>query len=219
VSVHGVNYTADEFSYLLIDPDQPDSSSAGEHIDPFAAGGTTCCYVLPKQWKPGIKVKIQTIHWLPEDRDGNLPEVKEEHVVDVPAYVDGKPGELWVLRQSDGSVGLVSSDYQPDHDKWPGKVKGWPIPSLEYRRERWELVREYQASGVKLYIGLLDELEKKPELRAQEAWEFSQKYDRESIKGFSGPADPKYREDLRRSYAESLQRSKQLLDEVMKAKP
>jgi hypothetical protein len=82
VSVHGVNYTADEFSYLLIDPDQPDSSSAGEHIDPFAAGGTTCCYVLPKQWKPGIKVKIQTIHWLTKDRDRNFPEVKEEHVVD-----------------------------------------------------------------------------------------------------------------------------------------
>jgi Protein of unknown function (DUF3304) len=55
VDIHGLNYSGIEFSYMLVDPDGPDNSSVGEHIDPFAAGGTTCCYPLPKQWRPGIK--------------------------------------------------------------------------------------------------------------------------------------------------------------------
>jgi hypothetical protein len=148
-----------------------------------------------------------------------LPEVKEEHVAELPLYADGKPGELWVLRKADGSISLVSSDYQPDHRKWPGKVKGWPVPSLEYRRERWELVRKHEAGGVQLYISMLDELEKKPGLRANEDWEVAKEYDRESIKGFSGPDDPKYREKLRKEYTEGLERSKRLLTDVMRAKP
>jgi len=53
--------------------------------------------------------------------------------------VDGKPGELWVVRQADGSFGVVSSDYQPDHAKWPGAVKGWPVPTLEYKRKSFDV--------------------------------------------------------------------------------
>jgi hypothetical protein len=219
VSVHGVNYTADEFSYLLIDPDQPDSSSAGEHIDPFAAGGTTCCYLLPKQWKPGIKVKIQTIHWLTKDRDGNFPEVKEEHLVEVPPYVDGKPGEIWVVREAGGSVSVVSSDFQPDHPKWPGKVNGWPVPSIEYRRERWALVKEHQEAFVHAYVALLKMLEKNPSEQAKEAWKDAEQYERSSLEGFSGPDDPRYLVALRKSYTEGLAESQADLKAVMAQRP
>jgi hypothetical protein len=66
---------------------------------------------------------------------------------------------------------------------------------------------------------MLDELEKKPGLRANEDWEVAKEYDRESIKGFSGPDDPKYREKLRKEYTEGLERSKRLLTDVMRAKP
>jgi hypothetical protein len=219
VSVHGVNYTADEFSYLLIDPDQPDSSSAGEHIDPFAAGGTTCCYVLPKQWKPGIKVKIQTIHWLTKDRDRNFPEVKEEHVVDVPPYVDDKPGELWVLRTADGSVSVISSDFQPDHPKWPGKVKGWPVPSLEYRRERWAIIKDHQEAFVHTFESLLKELKTAPHVRSKTAWEHAQQYDRSSLRGFHGPDDPAYLLALEKRYKVGLEESRAELKSVIEGRP
>lgn len=219
VDVHGVNYSGNEFSYLLVNPSDPDRSSVGERIDPFAAGGTTCCYPLPKQWRPGIKVQIRTRTWLPKDPDGELPEVKEEHVAEVPPYVDGKPGELWVVREGDGSVSVVSSDFQPDHPKWPGKLRGWPVPSLEYRRERWELFKKYEEGGVQLYLSMLDELKREPVRRAREDWNFAKEHDPQSISSFSGPDDPRYLLSLKKEYEEGLERSKASLKNIMEAKP
>jgi hypothetical protein len=218
VSVHGVNYSGQTFSYYFVDPD-PKSNGVGESIEPFSAGGTTCCFSLPKKWRPGIKVQIHSKHWLPKLPDGSLPTVEEDYSVDVPRYPDGKPGELWVLRATDGSLSVISSDFQPDHPKWPGKVKGWPIPSIEYQREIWERLRKHQQDGVEVYLSLLDELEKDPKRRTKAAWEFSQEYDRATLKNFSGPEDPRYAIALKKEYEDGLKRSNRLLKEVMDAKP
>ncbi|GAB3459531.1 hypothetical protein GCM10027321_17500 [Massilia terrae] len=217
--MHGVNYRGDEFSYLLIDPNNPDDSNAGEHIDSFAAGGTTCCYPLPKQWRPGIKVRIRLTHWLPKDKDGHLPEVIAEQTAEVPPYVDGKPGELWVLRGEDGTVSVVSSDYQPDHPRWPGQVKGWPVPSLEYRRTRWELIRHYKKTDVDLFVTLLDQLKKDPNKRAAEAWADAEQYDRASVAKFSGPQDPRYLAYLNEEYKQGLMDSTRELQRFEETRP
>lgn len=219
VNLHGVNYTGDTFSYVVMDPMNPDQGSGGELIDPFGAGGTMCCATLPRKWRPGVKLEVRTTHWLKARPDGSLPEVRQVHVVDIPQYIDGKPGELWVLRNADESVSVVSSDVQPDHEKWPGKVKGWPLPSLEYQRERWELFRKHEEGGVELYLSLLAQLEKDPESRAKKSWEHSQQYYPAELSGFTGPNDPKYRDLLRREYEEGLERSHKLLKDVMDARP
>jgi hypothetical protein len=219
VNLHGVNYTRDTFSYRVMDPVNPNQGSGGELIDPFGAGGTTCCATLPRKWRPGIKLEVRTIHWLKARPDGSLREVKQVHVVDVPQYVDGKPGELWVLRNADESVSVVSSDFQPDHTQWPGKVKGWPIPSLEYQRERWELFRKHEADGVKSYLSALAELKDNPDKRAREAWEVTKRYYPSDLVGFSGPSDPKYRDSLRKEYEEGLARSRVWLKNIMDEKP
>jgi hypothetical protein len=219
VNVHGVNYTGDTFSFIVNDPAKPDSGAGGELIDPFGAGGITCCVTLPNKWKPGIKLQVHTTHWLPKKPDGSLPEVKEEHVVEVPPYVDGKPGELWVLREADGSVSVISSDFQPDHARWPGKVKGWPVPSLEYRRERWEISRKYEAEGVAFFLSMLDQLKKDPVRRAKEDWEFAKQQHPTEIKNFYGPEDPRYHLALKEEYEKGLLRSRGLLKQVMEAKP
>jgi hypothetical protein len=219
VSLHAVNYSGDAFSYYVTDPARPDSTGGGELIEPFAAGGTTCCFTLPKKWRPGIKVRIHTTHWLPKRPDGSLPEVKEVHVAEIPAYVDAKPGELWVLRAADGGMGVISSDFQPDHPRWPGKLKGWPVPSLEYRRERWELIKQHQETFVETYLSLLDELEKSPQVRAREAWEHARKYERSSLKNFSGPDDPRYTIFLKEDYTQGLKESREQLRKVMEMRP
>jgi hypothetical protein len=219
VSIHAVNYSGDGFSYYVVDPAKLDSSGGGELIDPFAAGGTTCCFTLPKKWRPGIKVQIHTTHWLPKLPDGSLPEVKEEHVVDVPAYADGKPGELWVLRGADGSMSVVSSDFQPDHQKWPGKLKGWPVPSLEYQRERWGLIKKHQEDFVRAYLSLLGKLQASPKAHAQEAWENAKEHDPSSIKGFAGPNDPNYIIALKKDYTDGLKDSQKQLKNVIKMRP
>lgn len=50
VNLHGVNYSGQTFSYVVSDPAKPESGSGGELIDPFGAGGMTCCVTLPKVW-------------------------------------------------------------------------------------------------------------------------------------------------------------------------
>jgi hypothetical protein len=227
VSIHGVNYTDQVFSYRVEDPANSDNHGGGELIDPYAAGGTTCCYDLPKKWRPGIKVKVDVTRWLPKKADENLTEVRENHVVEVPPYADGKVGELWVLRNADGTMGVVSSDYQPDHEKWPGKVKGWPVPSVAYQRERWDLYIQLAESDVKGAQQLIDELEKSPDTRAAKDWDFEMnrnndyKYrgDPSSLAGFSGPTDPKYRAKLRQEYFDWLESSQRKLKQLRESRP
>ncbi|SFU31584.1 DUF3304 domain-containing protein [Pseudoduganella namucuonensis] len=207
VSVHGVNYSNQTFSYSLEDPNDKKNRIGGELVDRFAAGGTQCCYELPRQWRPGIKIQVNSRHWLPKEPDGKLPEVAQTHVVEVPEYADGKPGELWVLRQPDGTVKIVSSDYQPDHEKWPGEVKGWPVPSLEYRRERHALYLELAESDVKSVKRLLSDLQQDPAKSTALSWELRRKYSPLDLTSFSGPSDPKFRDWLQKEYEQSLQAS------------
>ena len=219
VSVHGVNYSGTAFSYYLVDPGRQENDGVGELIDPFAAGGTVCCFSLPKIWRPGIKVQINETHWLPKLPDGSLPEVKNVHTVEVPRYIDSKPGELWVMRGADGSMSVISSDFQPDHPKWPGSVKGWPIPSLEYQRERWEVDREHDEAVVDAHVTLLNELENSPQKHARDAWEFAKSRNSKDLKNFSGPDDMRYHAYLKQKYTEGLKRGKLILERLMESKP
>jgi len=219
VNLHGVNYSGETFSYDVADPATPDKVAGGELIDPFGAGGTTCCITLPKKWHPGIKLQVRTKHWLKKLSNGSLAEIKQEYLVDVPRYVDSKPGELWVLREGDGKVSVISSDFQPDHPNWPGKVKGWPIPSIEYQCERWALYKKHEEEGVELYLSLLTKLKKSPQAEAEEAWEYSIKNDPAPLNEYSGPNDPKYRKFLESHYLEGLEESRKRLKRVMEARP
>jgi hypothetical protein len=219
VSLHGVNYSAEPFSYLVVDPNDEKNTGGGELIESYAAGGTMCCFELPKTWRAGIKVEIRSTHWLPKAADGHLPVVKEKHVVDVPRYGDGKAGELWVLRAADGSMSLVSSDFQPDHPKWPGTVKGWPVPSLAYQRERWDIYINHEKGGVKLFEGLLVDLKASPDSTAKEHWDYDLRYDKKSLEGFSGSNDVKYREKLRQEFEEGLSHSRRELERLQKGRP
>jgi len=219
VDVHGVNYSGNEFFFTLRDPASKTPGSVGEHIDPFAAGGTTCCYSLPEEWRPGIRVEVFTRHWLPVRPDGSLPTVEETRIVEVPQYVDGKPGELWVVRSGEGVISLVSSSYQPDHPKWPGVVKGWPTPSLDYQRQRWELHRAHQEHFVKTYESLLAQLARSPQEEAKAAWQNAEKYAPQTIKSFTGPTDPKYIQAVREEYSNALNTAKARLQKLLEEKP
>lgn len=233
VNIHAVNYTENEFSYWLEEPANPKNHGGGELVDSYSAGGTLCCYELPRRWKPGIKVEIHITRWLEQKPDGSLPEIKETHLAEVPEYAFGKPGELWVIRNSDGSFGLVSSDYQPDHARWPGKVKGWPVPSVAYQRKQWDLYIEHEEGGVRTARKLIQELEQNPRKRAAEAWEFMRdqlshsnpKYDEvakaeaDLLARFHGASDPAFIEWLRQDYANFLQVSEQKVAKLKASRP
>jgi hypothetical protein len=219
VSIHGVNYSVDPFSFELRDPNDPKNRGDGELVDSYAAGGTTCCYELPKNWQPGLKVVIQSKHWLGKAADDSLHDVAGTHVIEIPRYPDGKPGELWVLRADDGTMNIVSSDFQPDHPQWPGKIKGWPVPSLAYQRQRYDLHIDHERGGVRLFEKMLAELKEAPDTRAKDAWDFAMKDDPKSLAGYSGSEDAAYREMLRREYVEDIRLAKQRVLKLERGRP
>lgn len=219
VSVHGVNYAQDEFRYVIQDPLNSKNTAGGETVGPFAAGGTMCCYDLPAKWRSGLQVKITATHWLKAKPDGSLPEVEETKVVELPPYLNGKAGELWVVRAADGQLSVVSSDFQPDHPKWPGKVKGWPVPSLAYQRERWDLEIEHEQGAVELYTSLLKKLREDPQKHASEMWDYAQKRQPQEIAGFRGPQDTAYQASLLKEYQASLSRAQEKVLDLKKRRP
>ena len=245
VNIHGVNYTGREFSYRIEDPSNPDNHGGGELVDAYSAGGTLCCYELPRTWRPGITLQVHTIRWKDKpDDDVRTPreEIRQSQVVEVPQY-KGKPGELWVLLQADGRVAVVSSDVQPDHPDWPGAIKGWPVPSVEFMRKQADVYIEDAESWVRSTQETLVELETSPGKLAKEIWDDRQeliaryakfldanrqsisnaqddakKY-RDQLSKFTGPEDPRFIESLKRENREYLEVFKKRLARLKEERP
>ncbi|MEH6433914.1 DUF3304 domain-containing protein [Massilia sp. DD77] len=219
VSVHGVNYSGDPFNFGVTQPNAGEDTGVGEHIGPFSAGGTVCCFNLPEKWKPGIKLTVYASHWVGKGANNGADTIDKVHTVELPPYADGKAGELWVMRTAEGGLDVVSSDLQPDHPQWPGKVKGWPEPSLEYRRGRWALLHKNATDYLENYENSLKELEENSERTLKEFWESDKKYEPDEVKHFSGPDDPRYIEHLKTRLKEGLQRSQARVRQSLKEKP
>lgn len=219
VSIHGVNHSAEPFQFAVVDPRDEKNSGGGEHIGPFAAGGIVCCFSLPNKWRAGATVKIHAKYWVKTAGKNDITEIEKEHLVEVPPYASGKAGELWVMRTPDGGIEVVSSDLQPDHPEWPGKVKGWPVPSREFMLERWEINRRQAEIYVETHKKSISELSHATESVLRRKWEFDKQHRKDEIKAFHGPQDPLYKQYLEARHAEGLRRSESRLEEIMKAKP
>jgi hypothetical protein len=219
VSLHGVNYTGESFQYVVGDPKDPSNSGGGEHISPFSAGGTMCCYQLPKRWAPGIQVQVQATHWTEKGPEKKLEEITQVHMVELPRFPDREVAALWVLRTKEGAIELVFSNVQPDHPDWSGRVKGWPEPSLEYRRERWELYRNLAEDSVENNRNLLSGLQAKSQQDLRKSWELHKRYNREEVSEFTGPEDPAFSAYLKKRYVDGLRHSELKLQQILKAKP
>jgi len=210
VSIHAVNYSDEEFEYYLADPSNESNRGGGEGIGRYAAGGTMCCYSLPKKWRAGLTVKLDYKLYFPNPSGGNIRTSKEAAVIDIPRYVN--PEELWVVRDAKGGMSIVLSNVQPDHSQWPGKEKGWPVPTLAFQREHADIVIATERSGLKAVQSLLQGMRHSPEQTAKRSWEFAEEYDRESIVGYKGYQDKNYQtfliEDFERSVKESEVRLK-----------
>jgi hypothetical protein len=219
VNVHGVNYTADPFSYVIIDERDPSNHAGGEHVGPFQGGGIRCCFKLPKQWTPGLRVNVRATHWLKEDARGNLPEVTKVHTVEIVQYPGGKAGELWVLRTADGGIEVVMSDVEPGHPEWPGKVKGWPEPSLAYQRKQWQIEYDIAKYTVSSYKDGLKQLHEKQGSLLADTWRSDKERDPESIKGFKGPDDVNFKEYLTKKYVDGLRSAEAEVEQLLREKP
>lgn len=141
-SLTAVNYTDWPFDWVgVATVEEPDKAMAAEGVEAFGASGIMCCVSLPARWQPGMQLVVQTIDGT---RAKNSAEWDKEklplilHRVDVPPYKPEDAGTVWVQLLPGGKVKLVVSSYSPNHALWPGEVKGWPVPTVEYRRKIWD---------------------------------------------------------------------------------
>ncbi|WP_337883780.1 DUF3304 domain-containing protein [Chromobacterium haemolyticum] len=143
VSLTAVNYTDEDYDVVgIARADDAEQLEAMERVAAYAGSGTMCCVSLPTQWRPGLKVVVKT-------RLGTKAKTYQEwayekiplrtHELDVPRYEE--PATLWVQILDGGKLAAVVSRYDPPHANWPGAVKGWPRPSVAYRRKIWD--RDY----------------------------------------------------------------------------
>jgi hypothetical protein len=148
-----------------------------------------------------------------------MPERRRKHFLDIPAYGRGDPGELWVIRAPDGAVSVVSSNLQPDHPSWPGAIKGWPVPSIEYQRKIQDIYIYYKQLDVDGYIESLEELNKDPKTHAGEVWNVTKQWRSDDLQAFRNSDDPAYLNFLRDEYIAGLSRSQAQLAEMKAARP
>ncbi len=168
-SLTAVNYTDWPFDWVgVATVDEPDKAMAAEGVEAFGASGIMCCVSLPAKWQPGMQLVVQTIDGT---RAKNSAEWSKEtlplilHRVDVPPYKPEDAGTVWVQLLPGGKVKLVVSSYSPNHALWPGEVKGWPVPTVEYRRKIWD-------RDMKLLTDDLEDFEKALLRRDAEAEKF-----------------------------------------------
>jgi len=148
-SIQALNYSSREVDYIAVEnPGNTNSGGGGDSIRPYGQGGSICCFSVPEKWHADLKVVV--VYQLSPD-----PTFHRE-TVSVPQYPDGKAGDIWLIVYEDGSVGAVVSLYGPSRPEWPGKIKGYPVPTKEYRDERrkQKLKRE-KASLLTVERGLL----------------------------------------------------------------
>lgn len=171
-SIQSLNYSSREVNYIAVEnPGNTNSGGGGDAIGPYNQGGTICCFSVPEKWHADLKVVV-AYQFYPD------PTVHRE-TVSIPPYPNGKAGDIWLIVYEDGSVGAVVSHYGPSLPEWPGKIKGYPVPTKEYgdERRRQKLKRE-KASLLTLERGLLlrgNSLSDEKVNEIQEAIEFQKK--------------------------------------------
>lgn len=213
VSVTAINYTDQELnSYLFRSLDEPGKVAGGEPVRPFEGGGMMCCYKLPAKWKPGIKVQLRYDWWQGDDK----PRKYETKDFELPPYPDGQAGMLWALFYADGSVQVVSSNYAPGHAKWPGKIKGGPVPTLEYRRKMWQLDYDQEAHLLPYCQRLAGGASEK---EIHDEWSHLIDRQEKETKEFSGPDDPKFRQRLAQEGMQCVRSIQEHLTAMEKNKP
>lgn len=141
-SMTALNYTVQGYDWVAVaQPQTPEQAEAADMVKPYGGSGIMCCVSLPAKWQPGMRLVVQTKD---ETKAKTAAEWSKENIplklrlVDVPPYAEDDVGTVWVQLLPDDKVALVVSRYDPSNSNWPGVIKGWPKPSLEYRRQLWD---------------------------------------------------------------------------------
>jgi hypothetical protein len=132
--VDTINYNYNRtYGFSLYDlTAESDAPISGGVVWQLASGGNVnCCIALPKQWRPGLKVRLD---WRESDhtwsREGDTFDIHRELIgehaeeFEIPHY--DQPGNLFIVFLPEGKVELVVSKVEPASPDWPGSIKQTP---------------------------------------------------------------------------------------------
>lgn len=222
LTVRAMNHTGKEIEYIAIeDPEDYQNDGGGEAILPYGGGGHVCCFGVPREWRPGLKARVlykftnepvegpQRPHMVGDRMPTN------KRIVDIPPYDGRKASDIWTIMHADETVEVVVAGVEPTHPDWPGRVKGWPVASREYRLKLWQR----EVDDAKSAIALWDNDKSSDDLNRADTWKHLATYRREAISKFYGPDDPEFVRYLQQRRDRGLDWSRQRLKYLMEIKP
>ena len=204
LNITGADYAGTGIrAFRVKNPDVPDAYGDGGSMAPYGGGGIRCCYQVPKQWHEGLTAEIEVYYPLKGKNGDEMVEdlkkreaagnVTETFKVPVPKYRAPAEGTLWVQFMPDKEIKVVVSDLSPDHEDFPGDVKGWPVPSDEYRINLIDRDIGLAESDLKFSISRLKEWKNEPTEKAlKSSWDAYKKHFEEELKSFNGYKDSRF---------------------------
>ncbi|MBE2167853.1 MULTISPECIES: DUF3304 domain-containing protein [unclassified Cobetia] len=232
LNITGADYAGTGIrAFRVRNPDVPDAYGDGGSMAPYGGGGIRCCYQVPKQWHEGLTAEIEVYYPLKGKNGDEMVEdlkkreaagnVTETFNVSVPKYQTPAAGTLWVQFMPDKGIKVVVSDLSPDHEDYPGDVKGWPVPSDEYRRQKINQEIKFLESSKNNQQEDLNELERNSGTVLKSYWNvFSDiMHMAKEIKGFSDYQDPGFNDFLKSYLKAGIARDDRKIDIYRRSRP
>ena len=225
LSVRALNYTDKEVEYIAIEaPDDRDNGGGGEAMNPYGGGGNGCCFSVPREWHPGLKALVR-FKFTHEEGEAHLPPFPPRYspytikvntrVVDIPPYDPTTAADVWTIVHADESIEVVVTFVEPNHPAWPGRVKGRPVPSREYRLKLWQ----EEVNRVRTSLESQKKRNHHDSESRKKSWEIFQQYDKDDIRDFLGPNDQRFLELLLKRQMELIDYDQRKLDYLLANKP
>ncbi|MFC0269271.1 DUF3304 domain-containing protein [Kushneria aurantia] len=228
LNVTGVDYAGQGIRYYyVVDPSDNSNRGGGESIGPYSAGGIMCCYSVPQKWHEGLSVDVVVSYPLEGDttdeRSASLArreaegKLNETIHVEIPEYETPAEGTLWVQFLPDKQARVVVSNLSPDHEDFPGEVKGWPVPSDEYRTKLID--RELRSVKQRLERNRrnLNELEETPEETLKKFWGSFERTRTRSLEQYSGYEDPRFQKMVKSYLEKYIKDDQKRIDDLEEA--
>lgn len=152
VETRGVNYTEDVYGYSLVNPSNREDTGGSGIVPIFSKYYYGRGFNLPPKWHAKMNIELSTtvitsIYFalnfpLEEKAIRDTIKYKKNNImVEVPFYEDGKPEALWIVRSPDGSFSLEMSAVGPGEKNWPGKIKDVPTPTPEFLQKVQDIIK------------------------------------------------------------------------------
>jgi hypothetical protein len=122
------------------------------------------------------------------------------------------------LRAGDAVAPLevVASAIDPGHEKWPGKIKHWPIPSREYKLKLWQMDYDQLESSAKRFEEFIASPTQKD---FEKLWKTWLEYDKKATEGFFGPDDPRFQKAAIESFSDLVRSDRARMKDMEQKKP